>query len=290
MLRRFLLAVATVALLAPASALAHKRADFVPPFRVAGTNGYEVEAYTVAEDRNGDPAVTISIWNRRSQTIYVAPGRVESDGYSADFGRFGSIDVHYEELPPRKVKDCRGREREELAGRITGSIDFHGERHFTEVDYPWLDTRPVSQYDSICWVVDEGGGGARLNGLSRWGEASAFANGRGGRVRFAATAVNSLGRMTIYRFLQVFGPAKDFVWSRQLTSARITPPAPFHGSASFHVKPGDYELGRFQGDLTVDFPGFRGYPLTTKPTLGVIKPGGCRVRGSHRLGPPVLCF
>jgi hypothetical protein len=279
-----------LSLLAPASAVAHPPVDFIPPFRVAGTNGYEVEAYAEPEGRDGKPTVTISIWDGNTQTIYVAPGRVEWNGYSANFGRFGSIDIHYEELPQRKVKDCYGREREELAGRITGSIDFHGERHFTEVDYPWLETRPVSQYESICWVVDEGGGGARLDGLSRWGEASAFANGRGGRVRFGATAVNSLGPMTIYRYLQVFGPAKDFVWSRHLTSARITPPTPFHGSASFHVKPGDYELGRFQGNLTVDFPGFRGYPLTTKPTLGVIKSGGCRVRGSHRPGPPILCL
>jgi hypothetical protein len=289
-LRRLLLALAAVGLLAPASAVAHSRADFIPPFRVAGTNGYEVEAYAEAEDRNGDPAVSISIWDGNSQTIYVAPGRVEWDGFSANFGRFGSIDIHYERLPSRKVKDCHGREREESAGRLTGSIDFHAERHFTEVDHPWLEARQVSQYESICWVVDEGGGGATLHGLSRWGEAKAFANGNRGPVRFTAEAVNSIGRVTIYRFLQAFGPAKDFVRSRQLTSARITPPAPFHGSASFHVKDGNLELGRWQGNLTVDFPGFRRYPLATKPTLGILKSGGCRVRGSNRLAPPVPCL
>jgi hypothetical protein len=279
-----------LSLLAPASAVAHPPVDFIPPFRVAGTNGYEVEAYAEPEGRNGNPTVTISIWDGNTQTTYVAPGRVEWNGYSANFGRFGSIDIHYERLPSRKIKDCRGRERNEDAGRFTGSIDFHGERHFTEVAYPWLEARQTSQYESICWVVDEDGKGARLDGLSRWAEAKAFANGEGGRVRFDAEAVNSIGPMTIYRYLQVFGPAKDFVWSRQFTSARITPPTPFHGSASFHVKHGSYELGRFQGDLTVDFPGFRHYPLATKPTLGILKPGGCRVRGSHRPRPPVPCL
>jgi hypothetical protein len=48
MLRRLVLALATAALLAPPSAMAHSRVNFIPPFRVTGTNGYEVEAYAVA--------------------------------------------------------------------------------------------------------------------------------------------------------------------------------------------------------------------------------------------------
>jgi hypothetical protein len=293
MFRRLLLGLLATALLAPAAAGAHPKVNFIPPFRVTGTNGYTVEAYAVSKDRNGEPAVVISIWDRSSETTYTAPGKIEWNGYSASFGRLGWIDMHYVRSPSRTVKDCRGRARQEDDGRFTGTIEFHGEERFTEVDYPWLEARPVSQYESICWGAEEGGKGARLDGLSRWGETTAFANGERGRVRFGAEAANSIGKTTIYRYLQVFGPTKDFVWSRRLTSARITPPAPFHGSASFHLKreKGNVELGRFRGHLTVDFPGFRGYPLTTAPTLGVIKAGGCRVRGAaHRSGPPIPCL
>lgn len=264
--------------------------NFIPPFRIQGTNGYEVEMYADAEGPNG-PSVSISFWNHTSQTIYVAPGLVESDGYSASFGRFGWVDIHYEEGKPRRVKDCRGRARKEGAGHFTGTIEFHGEDHFSEAHYPLLDARQISQYESICWVVGEGGAkGASLTGLSRFATTKAFANGEGGRVRFEATAVNKLGPLMIYRNLQVFGPATDFVWSRRLTSARVTPPAPFHGSASFHRSHAHSDLGRWRGTLTVDFPGFRRYPLAAHPTLGILDPGGCKVRASHRPGPPILCL
>jgi hypothetical protein len=163
----------------------------------------------------------------------VAPSRVEWNGDSANFGRFGSIDIHYERLPPRKVKDCRGLEREEDAGRFTGSIDFHGERHFTEVDYLWLEAHQIP---------------------------AGLRPGEGLRLV----------------------PTVDF---RPHHAS-----GPFHGSASFHVKRGTRELGRWQGNLTVEFPGFRRYPLATRPTLGILKPGGCKVRGSQRPGSPVLCL
>ncbi|HKZ12835.1 MAG TPA: hypothetical protein VJL81_03210 [Solirubrobacterales bacterium] len=261
---------------------------FIPPFRVAGTNGYEVEIY--ADPRGVDgPSVSISFWNRTSQTTYVAPGHVESDGYSASFGRFGWIDVHYERWKTRTVRGCRGRVDEER-GRFTGTVEFHGEDRFSEAHYPWLDAHQIPQGGSYCWSVDEGGKGAELVGLSRWGEVKAFTNGETGRVRFDASAVNKLRSVTVYRYLQAFGPAEDFVRSRQFISARVTPPDPFHGSASYHLDKRSREYGNWRGNLTVDFPGFRGYPLTTSPTLGILEPGGCRVRGSHRSGPPVLCL
>jgi hypothetical protein len=188
-------------------------------------------------DRRYGPSVSISLWNRNSETTYVAPGRIDAHGFSASFGRFGWVDVHYEEGKPRLVKDCRGRERKDGDGRFTGTIEFHGEEHFSEADYPWFEARQVSQYESICWVAGEGGArGASLSGLSRYATTKAFANGKGGRVRFQATAQNKLGSLIIYRGLQAFGPQKDFLWSSRLTSARITPPAPLHGSASFHLK------------------------------------------------------
>jgi hypothetical protein len=292
MLRRLLLGCVSVALLAPATAVAHAKVTFIPPFRIAGTNGYRVEMYAEVDRRYG-PSVSISFWNRTSQTTYVAPGRINADGFSASFGHFGWVDIHYEPGKPRLVKDCRGRKRKEGDGRFTGTIEFHGEAHFSEADYPWFEARQISQYESICWVVGEGGAkGASLTGLSRYGTTHASANGKGGRVRFQATAQNKLGSLRIYRSLQAFGPQKDFVWSPRLTSARVTPPEPFHGSASFHLRKekGNFELGRWRGDLTVDFPGFRAYPLAARPTLGIIQPGGCKVRSSHRPRPPVICL
>jgi hypothetical protein len=112
-------------------------------------------------------------------------------------------------------------------------------------------------------------------------------NQAGGRVRFLARAENEYGSLRIYRSNEAFGPATDFVWSRRFRSARVTPPPPFHGTASYRVSRAHEN---WRGNLSVDFPGFRGYPLTYRPTVAFFGPGVCKVRGSHRYRPPGLCL
>lgn len=180
------------------------------------------------------------------------------------------------------------RVRRNVSTSLVGTVEFHAERRFTEVSYPWLDVRSFSDPREHCWSSDEGGShGATLEGLSRWGTTRAIANGTGGRVRFIADAENKIGPVKIYRFLQAFGPTRGFVWSRRFRSGRVTPPAPFHGTASYHAT---HEFGRWRGNLSVDFPGFPRYPLTTAPTFGILKPGGCKVRGFHRSTPRSACL
>lgn len=291
MLRRSLIGLAAVVLLAAApvasAAQSRHQVKYVPELRVAGTHGYKVDIASDPEGENG-PTVFVEIWNGHSETTYVAPGQVGSDGYSASFGPLGWVDLHFERERPREVKSCFGEYEEEERGRFTGTIEFHGERRFTEVDDPWLDTGPRGEPHRNCARIDEGGAhGATLEGVSRWGITRVIANGPGGRVRFDARAENEIGSVKIDRFIQAFGPAEDFIWSPQFRSARVTPPAPFHGSANYHAA---HEFGRWRGNLSVDFPGFPRYPLAKPPRFAILKPGGCKVRGSHLSVAPIFCL
>jgi hypothetical protein len=274
----------------PAEASAHQgrsHAPYIPEFRVEGTHGYKIDVFAIPAGEYG-PEVEVSIFDRDSRTIYKAPGRIGPDGFSAGFGHLGWIDVHYAAGPERIVQDCRGRPRSEVDGRFTGTFEFHGERRFTEADYPRLDARPLSQYEEICWIAGQGGAkGATLEALSRYGTIKAIQNGVAGRVRFAAKAENVSGDLKIYRFIQAFGPAKDFLVGPDFHSARVTPPAPFVGSATFRDSRAH---AKWRGNLSVDFPGFPDYPLADQPTLTFLGPGGCKIHATRRLQPPISCL
>jgi hypothetical protein len=280
--------LAGVASAAPHAKGRHRSdAPFLPPLRVDASNGYKALVYANSEGEGG-PEVTISLFDRRSQTAYSTAGEIGPDGFSASFGHLGWIDVRYEPGPNRIVKNCRGQAEEEIGGRYTGTFEFHGERHFAEIDYPELSVGPDSQYDENCFGVATGGGkGVKLEALSRYGTAQAIENRPGGPVRFTARAKDIEGKMEVFRYLEVFGPPKDFDWSPRLLSARIHPPAPFRGSGTFRASR-PHRLWR--GDLAVDFPDFPRYPLTIRPTLAFLEPGSCKVGGNHRFSPPPGCL
>lgn len=292
MLRRVCVGVALIALLAstPAAMATGPRARHafrMPAFRVAGTKGYTIDVWAKAHGEHERPEVFVSIWKRHAVTVYENVGRVGPRGFSASFRHFGWVDVRYRPGPPQIVKDCRGRDVRSTGGQFTGTFEFHGDWRFTVADYPHLVRRPLSGYAGSCWSARRGGPhGVKLEALSWAGTTEAIQNRPGGKVRFVAHDEEEYGSMKIFRYIETFAPGKDFVWSPNLHSARITPPAPFHGTASFSAL---RRHPNWRGNLTVDFPGFRGFPLTWSPTAAFLEPGGCVIRAPHRPQPPISC-
>jgi hypothetical protein len=293
MLRRTTIAVAAalMAVLFPAAASAHPHArdtGGIPIFRVDGTHGFKIDIWTTLDNEHHPPEVVISIWKRNSQTTYSVPGEIGPQGFAASFRRFGWIDVHYRPGPPMTVKNCRGQSVKAPGGRFTGVFEFHGDYHFTVADYPSLNVRPLSPFADSCVGGSTGRGkGARLVGFSLAGKTEAIQNRPGGPVRFIASAGEEFGSLKIQRYIQTFGPAKDFVWSPKLRSARITPPAPFHGSASFSAS---RRHDNWRGNVTVDFPGFRGFPIIFwSPTAALLEPESCKIDAPNRPVPPIPC-
>lgn len=293
MLRRVCVAAALISsLVAIPTAMATmprpRHASRMPAFRVAGTKGYTIDVWAKAHGEHERPEVFVSIWKRHVDTVYANVGQVGPGGFSASFRRFGWVDVRYRPGPPRTVKDCGGRERPSTGGQFTGTFEFHGDWRFTVADYPHLVRRPLSEYAESCWSVGRGRGrGVKLEALSWAGTTEATQNRPGGKVRFVAHDEEEYGSMKIYRYLETFAPGKDFAWSHRLRSARVTPPAPFHGTATFSAS---RRHSDWRGNLTVDFPGFRGFPLTWSPTLTFLDPGSCVIRTApHRPQPPISC-
>jgi hypothetical protein len=284
----FGLAVVVAMAIAAAPVSAHQRhAPSWPILRVSGTHGWKIDIWTSSPTKRDGPEAVIAIWKRHAETAYRAPARVGPRGFSADFDRFGWIDVHYRPGPERRFKGCYGRAFKASTGRFIGAFVFHGEWHFTVADYPTLDVPSLPPNAEGCQGASSGGAkGATLEAVSRWAVTRVVQNRLGGRVRFMARAENEIGPVKIGRFIEAFGPAKDFVWSPEFRSARIAPPAPFHGTASFSSA---RRRDNWRGDLTVHFPGFRVYPLAFRPTLAFLEPGDCKAHGPRRPHPPGIC-
>ena len=99
----------------------------------------------------------------------------------------------------------------------------------------------------------------KFNVLARWGTTSAVQNVPGGKVRVAAVVSNEVDGISISRLAEVMAPASAFAWAADLHRARLSPPAPFSGAATW-VEPRGNKTD-WKGDLTVDFLGFPRYPL-----------------------------
>ena len=83
-----------------------------------------------------------------------------------------------------------------------------------------------------------------------------------GSVFYAATQ-EARGRVAVFRSARAEGKRKAVVADNALTRAKLTPPWPFHRSASFSAAPDGSKT--WSGYLYVAFPGAPHYPLTGEP-------------------------
>jgi len=76
---------------------------------------------------------------------------------------------------------------------------------------------------------------------------------------FFATHEESRGKLAIIRVAEARKPRRHIKVNEALTSARLTPPAPFHGSGRYRAAPDG--SATWTGDLSVNFPGAPRFPL-----------------------------
>ncbi|HET6571065.1 MAG TPA: hypothetical protein VFG58_06220 [Solirubrobacterales bacterium] len=84
-----------------------------------------------------------------------------------------------------------------------------------------------------------------------------------GRPRFLAVDQASEGSLGIVRLAYVRGDASAFAFDDILSSATVSPPPPFQGSAGLRRGPGNAKS--WSGSLAVSFLGMPGVPLTGAP-------------------------
>ncbi len=200
---------------------------------------------------------------------------------------------------------CTGEPTINEEGYFAGSFLFHGERGYTAIHAPRLSGAIIRQGATDCRIpagshrhqgkgVEEKAESAaeeaeyRLLAGDRKADLVLGANriplSRGTKgeatTSFEVTATGEkTGAFTISRRAFVFDTAKDaastFVvpsLAEPLAEATVEPPAPFSGSATFHLE--GPKTASWTGDLAVELPGLAKLPLTGKG----IYAGACRAR------------
>lgn len=212
-----------------------------------------------------DGEITLEIGNRRSRVYYEVKGEGTEAGLKAQFGKLGLIDVTFkptktvdEAEPPKK---CQGEPRTNRKGLFIGTIQFTGERDYVRIERTQVKGTMEVNPD---WECREPKGSNRLRdalSLSALGlrekskpeEAMLQASNPRCRCSFMALALREgKGReasifygaklenregMRIAR-LTAAVRASMFVFDHKAGTARVDPPAPFTGSATFKRRKG----------------------------------------------------
>jgi hypothetical protein len=289
-------ALAIAALLtAPAASAATATADsrFSIDFALAANNGLDakLEAF--------DDGVTFEVGSERRLVLYEIEGQATEAGLKAQFGKLGLIDVTFkptktlERTPP--PPGCRGEPWTHTEGVFIGTIQFTGERNYVRIE----ETRAKGTMSSNPpWQCRDRKGLIRpettirpsaSNLLERREpeEAALYAHNPRCRCFFSAFAIpDSKNRtqslfygakienregMKISRLTLAIAGASAFEFDHQAGVAKVEPPHPFTGAATFVRRKG---RDLWQSSLRV-------------PLLGAdpvsLRGGGFRVRLARQL-------
>jgi hypothetical protein len=275
----FGLALAVVILSAlPATASAGGGFDL--RFGITAADGYKVTvggydttaALTVAKP---DPA-----HGRHAWSIYVARGKVSPTAIHARFGALGSVDMRFHQSGAvtygKRRRACIGADRYTIRpGAFVGSLRFRGEDGYVSarvhrVKGKVVTPRRLRCFDSLFEELEGGGGkhgarerpkATRLRSFLRSGLTAIFfaAGERGGRADFVAETEQTVGSLGVVRGVVARASPATFAADRALSSAGVTPPPPFSGSASFQRGPSGVKS--WAGSLAVSFLGAPDVPL-----------------------------
>ncbi len=213
-------------------------------------------------------------------TTYIARGEVSSTGLRADFANLGRVAVHFH--PSRRAarsRGCHGASPSFLSGVFRGEIDFEGEGGYTSAH--------IHRAKGIVRLLGASGcstpparsprrsrsshplpspGRAKITSFAAgWKSALgatlfSAATDSAHTARYLAASEQSEGQIAVYRLALAFAPSQTFIFDSALSSASLSPPAPFSGSGSFQQ--GTAGTRSWTGPLVVSFPGAEDVPLT----------------------------
>jgi hypothetical protein len=261
------------ALLLPAAVQGEEdQAPSATAFQLQASNGYKFIALAVGgPDGEAEGSIGLYLVGKHTVVTYAAPATVSPKTIEADLGQLGEISVT--RVPTGRMKTVRGCKpgstKQVKAENYEGTIEFHGEEGFTEVN---ATSAPLLN-PTFCATSIEGGGraagkslpGARLDvekdQIDHYRlEFDAVQRRPGARTLVSAEVEEHRGEMEIHRALATWASADALHYDRRLHHATVTPPAPFAGYGSFHAHAP--RANQWRGNLTVDFPGHADVPVT----------------------------
>jgi hypothetical protein len=268
-------------------------------FTVAGTNGYSLYVksegglvtVTAASQRPLESTIDATGRIRPASTGNVATSSYVTSGsprdpntIEADLAPFGRISVAFQPSGQTRVtkvnlkgksERCVGAERiVRRLGTFTGTIEFEGEGGYTTANVSSaVGTVGTSLFRNCTTKVGHRRASASRAGSSQSSTSliatnppsffAAFAESNSPAVGFFASVPESASQQVILvRMAQAIALKGRFVFDDALSSATLTPPAPFSGAGHFRKVRGS--APRWTGSLSVAFPG-KTVPLTGPP-------------------------
>jgi hypothetical protein len=225
---------------------------------LAASNGLDAHLETF------DDEITFEISNNRSAVIYEIEGESTEAGLKAQFGKLGLIDVTFKPTKThetnRPPKGCKGEPWTEREGLFLGTIRFTGEREYVRIEATRArGTMSVTPH----WQCRDRKGPIRLNDApphfalssrEKAKEAALYARDRRCRCFFGAFAYRDRKEpawttfygakaenregMKIGRITFTQGGASTFEFDHEAGIAKVDPPHPFTGTATFKRRPG----------------------------------------------------
>jgi hypothetical protein len=213
---------------------------------------------------------------------YSVRGVTSSKRIKARFPGLGLVSVQFHPFGPahRKAvpRDCKGEDGTVQCGRFVGKVEFEGEQGYTTAHASKARGKMIVNRKQVCQST-----GGEGDSLFRLTALVATARSEGisvvalkltrksrptvGFAGFGATLFETLGRLSIVRSIEATAGVAAFTTSekgREITSATITPPSPFAGSATYEKQKGSPAtwtgtlagtfLGR--GEVSLTGPGF----------------------------------
>jgi hypothetical protein len=244
---------AVASLLIPASALAsHVRV--LPPSNDAdvalrsrsGLFGSGAELFASSHN------AFVTSTSGRTTTSYSVSARTDRTGVLARFGRLGRIDLDFEPTgQPTEHKPgrfCRGGPQTSWEGVFTGTVQLHGRYGFRSIHDRSFTKKGTFTHTPgwACHLPDEATPPASQggNGVLLWAGAC---DGRGFSVQserpraggmeqrsisYSGDASLREGRIQIQQDINVPAAPETFSFDEALSTATVSPPAPFHGTGT----------------------------------------------------------
>lgn len=258
---------------------------FSAEFSLPGSHGYRVSV----AGQHHEVTVSVSQGGLRSNhfvdTVYTAQAAVSLDGIDANFGALGEMALRF--VPSGKVimkrrrlpADCHApRNIVRKQGTFVGVVRFEGEAGYTIVNATEVNGSVGTPEGILC--ASFGGSSTDKGNRDRHPHlpsrpylavatahhalsfAAAAIGHRGQKARFAASSTEKNGAISIFRWASVVAARSDFTSNRNLTTASVTPPPPFSGTATLRRRQPNGAPPSWTGSLAVSFAGASDVPLT----------------------------
>lgn len=261
-------------------------------FTLHGSNGYTI---TVSGDPEGRrfSDVEVNIDKGSVGAFYLGHGHVTPTGIHANLGGVGRISVSFhpsgEVRGVRISKKCLKNRPPVVTARLgvfVGTVSFHGEQGYTAVNAhravgglgdplaikggkpacEW-HASPAEKHEeeqSVQLTADDKGSGVSFSVAPLFGSWPSQGLGHPGPTKgsdlFLAGQSEKKKGLFVLRLVGSAAPAPAFSFDPALTSATVTPPAPFTGTGTF-LRNADGSTS-WTGPLSVPLPGLGTVSLT----------------------------